>query len=410
MGVQQQLALICTLGSLACILATEDSSEAHALPSFASFITTHRRAYNAGSKEYDMRRSLFDRRVQEVHAHNSKTNRLWDAAVNHLSDYTEAELKQLRGLRIVQSAKSGRSVGHVGAHRTGQFLSQLKAAVIPGNTSWDHVKAVQMDVDQQACGSCWAIALATVLQANAEINGHDRSFSTQELVSCVPNPHNCGGSGGCEGATVELGMNWVMEKGIDTEDGTPYTAQTGVCKKGTDASLAQKIGVYDKSLNDMIAVGFHAPLHKTSPGLSLGLKGWERLPENEYEPLIRAVAETGPVAVSVGASGWNSYGAGIFNGCDKDSEIDHAVTLIGYGLDATRKEKFWMIKNSWGNTWGEHGTIRLLRHEGNVHCGTDYQPSIGTGCDGGPSSVKVCGMCGILYDAVVPHFTKKIPM
>jgi len=356
-----------------------------------------------GTKEFELRQGIYEGRLEEVQGHNSNPDRRWNAVVNHLSDRTKDELSQLRGLRAMQSTKRGKGV--VGAHSSkGQFLGQIKVAVLPEEKSWEHLAAVQAETDQGACGSCWAIATAVMLQANAEIYGHNRTFATQELVSCVPNPHSCGGSGGCQGATVELGMNWIMEQGLDTNAGTPYMAKDMTCKKRS-AVLITDAGVGSgSSLEDMIAVGFHGAKSHLSPSMSFGLKGWERLPENEYEPLMRAVAERGPVAVSVGADGWNSYGAGVFDSCGKDSTIDHAVTLIGYGIDKARKEKFWTIKNSWGSSWGENGKIRLLRQEGNVHCGTDSQPKVGTGCDGGPSEVHVCGMCGILYDAVVPHF------
>lgn len=296
----------------------------------------------------------------------------------------------------------------VGAHSSGQFLSQVKASVLPDEKSWAHLNGAKTDFDQAACGSCWAIATVTMLQANAEIQGLNRTFSAQELVSCTPNPKSCGGSGGCQGATVELAMNWVMEQGLADSGATPYMGVDSTCKKPAGTALLAGVDDgYGASLDAMIAVGFHAAKSELSPGLSLGLKGWERLPQNEYEPLIRAVAETGPAAVSVSADGWNSYGAGLFDNCDKDAVIDHAVTLIGYGIDKERSQKYWLIKNSWGLTWGENGNIRLLREEGNVHCGTDHQPSVGTGCDGGPTSVPVCGMCGILYDSVVPHFIKQ---
>jgi hypothetical protein len=275
-----------------------------------------------------------------------------------------------------------------------------------------------------------------MLQANAEISGYNRSFASQELVNCVQNPHHCGGNGGCGGATVELAMNWVMESGLETETNTQYDLLIGsdiesntsqewsattrgidssnlgadaTCKKqGTSLLADAQVGHGKETLEEMTAIGFHGARSQLSPGLSLGLLGWERLPENAYEPLIRAVAEHGPVAVSVGALDWSSYGAGIFDGCGVDAEIDHAVVLVGYGFDADRNKKFWSIKNSWGPSWGENGIIRLLREDGNVHCGTDYQPKVGTGCDVGPSTVPVCGMCGILYDNVVPHFRKSM--
>jgi cathepsin L len=342
------------------------------MPSFSSFISEHRRAYSPGTEEYEKRRSLYEQRIALVQDHNSKPNRLWEMAVNHLSDRTEVELAQLRGLRAMRKS-SKRSVGLIGAHRNSHFLSQVRNSVLPEEKDWSHLSTLEADVDQGACGSCWAVSTATMLNANAQINGYNRTFSAQELVSCTPNPHHCGGSGGCQGSTAELAMNWVMDAGLDTDSGTPYLGSDSVCKKQRTASLLGNGEDGSGKLEDMIAIGFHAgsPL---SQGLALGIKGWERLPENDYEPLMRALATVGPAVVSVGASGWNSYGSGIFDSCNKDSVIDHAVTLVGYGKDSTRNAKFWTIKNSWGLSWGENGKIRLLRHDGVSHCGTDYQP------------------------------------
>jgi cathepsin L len=399
------------LDGLSCTLTQAAiSQEPGVSPSFTSFIVEHGRKYAKGTREYEMRSSIYQQRLKEVESHNSRASRRWNAAVNHLTDRTDVELAQLRGLRIIQSSsKSLRPVGVVSAHK-GAFLSQIRNAVVPDEVSWTNLSSVKADLDQGSCGSCWAIATANMLNANAEIAGRKRTFSPQELVDCTPNPHNCGGSGGCQGATVELGMNWVMAQGLETEEAIPYTATDGTCSKLSSAMLLDGVnkGVeYDqKTLDDMIAVGVHGA-KSNSAAVLLGLTAWERLPENEYEPLVRAVAERGPAAVSVAAGGWSSYEAGIFDGCSKDATIDHAVTLVGYGIDRSAKEKYWLIKNSWGRGWGEQGNIRLLREQGNVHCGTDYQPKVGTACDGGPSQVHVCGMCGILYDSVVPHFAKK---
>lgn len=355
-----------------------------------------------------MRHSLFQQRAQKAHLHNSQP-RLWNAVVNHFTDRTPAELSQLRGLRLMHISKKGGRPGVVRSHLRGQFLNQVRSDVVPDAKSWAHIPAVQLETNQGGCGSCWAVATMNALSANAQINGHNTSFSAQELVDCVQNPLHCGGKGGCDGATVELAMDWVMENGLDTSSGTPYTARDGTCKKSRSSTALVSTDFDATTLAQveaMVAVGYHAAKSSLSAGVALGLKGWERLPENEYQPLVHAVAHQGPVAVSVGADEWFDYGGGIFDSCSNDTTVDHAVTLIGYGFDPTLNQKYWTIKNSWGNSWGEAGTIRLLREEGDVRCGTDSKPADGTGCDGGPSSVKVCGMCGILYDSVVPHFKK----
>jgi cathepsin L len=375
--------------------------------------------------EFEKRRSVFEKRVENIRRHNSKGQRRWTAGINGLTDRTDLELAQMRGLpatkmtpQVSQSEVVSiidRSQELPTADNESQPLDQVEErramSAFEGfkpkeEKSWAHLRAVRADVDQQICGSCWAEATATVLQANAEIKGHHRTFSPQELVDCVPNPHHCGGTGGCKGSTVELAMVYVMDHGLDTLAQSPYTGVDQACKKKHDRSLFAHDGDDSglRRLEKQIAVGFHAAKSHTDAGYELGLRGWERLPENDYEPLLHAVAHTGPVAVSVAAQTWHPYISGIFDDCDRDTVIDHAAALVGYSKDEDSGDKYWIIKNSWGNTWGEDGNLRLLRHTGNTHCGTDHQPEMGTGCNGGPSKVRICGMCGILYDAVVPHF------
>jgi len=390
------------LFALSCIVASKRDLGIANASSFFSYMSLHGRRYLAGSKEYKMRQSIYLNRLKQIQHHNSLPHRHWTAAVNHLTDRTDAELAQLRGLRTVARKKAA---GAVGSHRSGALLlGQIKNASdgVPDSVSWSHLSIISQDVNQGNCGSCWAMATSTMLQANAEIKGYSRTFSAQELVNCVPNPYKCGGEGGCEGATMELAMNWAMSQGLTTDMETPYTATDQECAKDTATMLLER---YEHDYDAMVRVGYHAAA-PISPGYTqLQLQGWWRLGENDVGPLMRAVAEIGPVAVSVSADKWTSYGSGIFDSCPVDATINHAVVLIGYGEDASYGLQYWTIKNSWGSNWGEeYGTMRLLRRQGDEQCGTDYHPEEGTGCEGGPATVPVCGMCGILYDSVVPDF------
>lgn len=266
--------------------------------------------------------------------------------------------------------------------------------------NWTSLRSLAAVRDQGGCGSCWAVTASTVLDSHAEIyKSTQRSFSAQELVSCVPNVKKCGGTGKCGGATVELAFQYAMEHPVQTAADMPYEGSDGTCEKHPP-SLMQ----LSKSADfDVAAVGFHAA-NSDAPGMKY-MSGWERLPENAYSPLLLAIYERGPVAVSVDASKWSSYESGIFDSCDEDNIINHAVTLVGYGKDKKLNANFYLIQNSWGPSWGEDGQIRLLRRdEDDKYCGIDRQPQEGTGCEGGPTEVRVCGMCGILYDNAVPHF------
>ena len=69
------------------------------------------------------------------------------------------------------------------------------------------------------------------------------------------------------------------------------------------------------------------------------------------------------------------------------------MQLVGFGAD------YLLIRNSWDTTWGEEGFIRLKRTSA---CGTDTTPLDGTGCKGGNATQRVCGTCGVLFDASYP--------
>jgi cathepsin L len=350
--------------------AQEDS-----IPDFNSFVRTYGRTYQANTPEYHHRRDLYERKAAVANEHNKKVE-LWTAGVNEFWDWDTPELSALLGWK--GHARPSQSGG--GFLRSIQRTDLLQKAnrTLPTQKSWEHLQTSKNINVQGVCGSCWAFAAATVLQAATEIKGSLRTFSVQELVACVPNPQECGGQGGCKGATVELAMDWVMTHKISAANQVQYLGKDTTCQN--TGMLAHPQG-----------------------GALFGMARWEKLPENQYEPLLRSIAETGPTAISVDASGWHFYKSGIYNGCSPDAVINHAVVAIGYGQDLFG-HKFWLIQNSWGQTWGEHGTLRLLRRDDDgKRCGIDKQPELGSGCKGGPSQVTVCGMCGVLYDSVAVH-------
>merc|ERR1712123_338882 len=137
--------------------------------------------------------------------------------------------------------------------------------------------------------------------------------------------------------------------------------------------------------------------------------------EDDYPYTSGTTTETGDcvydfmnTAPVVGITGYNTMSPNdqdaVFTGCSFDSNIalNHAVQLVGYGTDAAEGD-YWIVRNSWGPTWGEDGYIRLQR-QSTPDCGTDSTPMDGTACAGGPGNDEqhVCGQCGVLFDVSYP--------
>mmetsp|Transcript_59784 Transcript_59784/g.112830 ORF Transcript_59784/g.112830 Transcript_59784/m.112830 type:complete len:560 (+) Transcript_59784:71-1750(+) len=398
---------------------------------FDAYIKMHRRQYKPDSEEYIMRSRVFQKRLSNVMAQNARSNRLWQAGINQFTDRTDEERASSLGWRDVGT---GRTRGtYVGFDKlpegkepvvlTRRPLKASKNVSYPKSFSWANLTMAKRIPDQADCGGCWAVSAASVLEAHYEIyyNG-TRNFSAQQILSCTPNPRDCGGTGGCAGATVELALDWVLHHGCTDAETIPYegrdmTAEAAQCQKAADQQSAW------------------------AGGLKFGMHGYNLLEHNTAEPLMQALYTMGPVAVAAAAGGWMEYQSGIFDGCKADIVVDHAVTLYGYGETTVHEKKhdekkgnqkhsdsdddtyivltgkksrqvqdkviqYWLIRNSWGPDWGEKGFIRLLKSEkqGHRHCGVDTKPGDGIGCKGGPANVTVCGMCGVLYDSVIPHF------
>lgn len=320
------------------------------------------------------RQSLFEQRCQAVLAQNLREGSAWKASLNHFADRTDAELQSLLGYK-----RTSFSQRHRRTHSTASFLSVVTSKTLrakrslPEAVDWRRgLQSSDYIRHQGQCGSCWAIATAGAVEMHAELrNGNAVAISADHLVQCVPNPQRCGGTGGCHGATAEIAFQFMKQQGVMVEQGFGLPVESAPCG-----------------------------LHRGRRAL---VSGFVQLPANRAEPLLEALATHGPVVLSVDASGWFLYESGIYDECDRDAIVNHAVLAVGYERDA------YIIRNSWGRSWGEDGHIRLLRHAGggDGYCGIDRSPEEGVACANGPSEVPVCGMCGVLADASYPvgvHF------
>jgi len=333
--------------------------------SFRDYVNDFNRQYSY--KEYVDREVIFNRNLKEIKEHNSNPDFTWKEGVNHLTDRTEEELNSLRGLNkpLLYLQKQ---------EYTGRYYESPVGAV-PTTVDWREKMGVLTPVkDQGECGSCWTFGTTETIESYYALkHGDIMDLSEQQILDCTPNPNDCGGTGGCGGGTAQLAMDRIISMGgITTEWQYPYTSYFGTaesCKFSSD----------NKTQNPVAQ-----------------LASWIRLPQNELDPVVAALANVGPLIINVDASTWSSYETGIFDGCNQTyPDIDHVVQLVGYGPD------YWIVRNSWSSLWGENGFIRLKKNAV-APCGTDLTPQDGDICNGGPTTVQVCGTCGIVYDVTYP--------
>ena len=192
----------------------------------------------------------------------------------------------------------------------------LNNGVTASDVDWRKKGAVNPVKDQAQCGSCWAFSTVGALEgADFLKNGELRSFSEQDLVDCSTSY----GNQGCNGGLMDQAFSYVKDKGIASEASYPYKAVDQKCKKSTSI---------------------------------FSISGYTDVPSGDCDSLLNALNQQ-PVAIGVDAEEWQFYSGGVFNNCG--SNLDHGVVLIGY----ESANNAYIVRNSWGASWGESGYIRL---------------------------------------------------
>jgi len=272
------------------------------------------------------KRANFEKNVAKILSHNIEESmglHTYTLGINKFTDMTVEEFTASLGFKVPENRIEY------------DYKTVSPKDPIPDSVDWRDKGLVTPIKDQGQCGSCWAFSTVGALEGqHAKETGTLVSLSEQNLVDCTKDQGNYGCGGGWPFDSFEY---VIKNNGLDTEAGYPYA--------GVDQPCA-----YDATKIGTTASGFSV----LTPGDENNLKA--------------AVAEIGPMSVCIDAESIMSYSGGVFDdpSCPSDFDsIDHCVTAVGYSNDKQSGKDYWIVKNSWGESWGEKGYIRMVRNKNN---------------------------------------------
>ncbi|KAJ1703378.1 hypothetical protein LUZ63_003157 [Rhynchospora breviuscula] len=326
-------ALMLLFGAVAFVATAEDPL----LATYEKWMGEFGRVYSSDT-EKQHRFEVFKTNFQFIESMNKQPGLTYTVGLNEFADLTNEEfVTKYVGFKSPSTPKKA----------TPFKYANLTTA--PTCVDWRSSGAVTPVKNQGNCGSCWSFSATGAMEGINKIKtGTLLSLSEQELVDCDT---SCSG---CNGGYMDYAFQWViLNGGITTESDYPYTSGS----TGTAGSCN-----YPKTYD-----------------YAVSLLSYQDVTTYCESCLKNAVANQ-PVSVAIEASGsaFQFYQSGIFTG-SCGTNLDHGVLVVGYGPCSTGTA-YWIVKNSWGTSWGESGYIRMQRNVASTAglCGIAMEPSYPT--------------------------------
>jgi len=306
---------------------------AHTDANWAVYKTHYNKQYRGDEHIY--RRYIWQSNLKAIEEHNelyAKGLKSFYLGENEFTDLTNQEfVSMMNGMNVTKEP--------------GKFESGKFRAVLPTAVDWRQKGFVTPVKNQGQCGSCWAFSTTGSLEGqHFRATGKLVSLSESNLVDCS----RAYGNNGCKGGLMDNAFKYIKDNnGIDTEMSYPYVPQTRSCK-----FQASNVGAHLQSFTDVTS--------------------------GDEDALMKAVAEVGPVSVAIDAShpSFQGYHGGVYDEPMCSSmKLDHGVLVVGYGT--YQGQDYWMVKNSWGPSWGLQGYVMMSRNKNN-QCGIATQASYPT--------------------------------
>lgn len=309
------VALLCVLP----LIASQSDEE------WKNFQIKYGKAYR--SAEEPTRRAIWEKTLRTVQKHNEEASKgihSYFMGENEFSDMTFEEFKQQK-LGYLKPQLELNPVYHESSSRRKSDFVDLRARGL--------VTPVK---DQGSCGSCWAFASVAALEGAWANNGNALvELSEQQLVDCAK------ANQGCKGGWMNPTYEYIRDNGgIQTRSSYPYTNSNGTCKSNGAHNVAYIKGT-----------------------------AFKNIPAKNEDALQTAIEDGYPVSIAVYADeNFMKYKSGLYTRAntffDNLLNLNHAVVIVGYDFTSSdKKQQYYIVKNSWGTSWGEDGYIRLLGNQ-----------------------------------------------
>ncbi|KAM6899547.1 uncharacterized protein FYW49_017627 [Xenentodon cancila] len=286
----------------------------------------HNKVYSQQVEELGRRR-IWEENLEMINVHNLETSlgmHSYELAMNHLGDLTFEEI-------------TGRLTGTFVPSELERFPHELVKVnkSLPESLDWRDKGLVTAVKTQGPCGSCWAFSAVGALEGQLKKStGILMSLSPQNLVDCSTKYGNYG----CRGGFMANAFQYVISNnGIDSDAAYPYVGKRDQCK--------------------------YKPEYRAANCSRYGF-----LPKGDEFALKVGLAHIGPISVAIDASRpkFHFYRHGVYRDHTCTHNVNHGVLLVGYGTEAG--EDYWLVKNSWGERYGDDGYIKMARNRHN-QCG-----------------------------------------
>jgi C1A family cysteine protease len=283
---------------------------------FDSFVTGFGRTYDSQEEKHS-RFQIFSENLKLIDERNLAELNAGGHAKHGITRFSDLTQEEFKARYLTATPRAGHSVNvKVPA------LDKVESGV---QVNWAGELTTPVK-NQGYCGSCWAFSATEQIESDYILaTGKTQVLAPQQITSCDKT------SFGCNGGTTESAYRYVMSAGgLETESDYPYTSGS----RGVTGSCESN------SKDFVVDISGYQTVSSSSRGES---------------DMASYVGATGPLSVCVDAESWSSYTSGVMKICG--SSVDHCVQAVG--LDTKASTPYWIVRNSWGVTWGEQGYIYL---------------------------------------------------